>query len=86
MSRRSNRKFKLHEKRQERQENNWKKKSYHEMGEKGILGHKELANYRLMYSSLNGQREMFPSPAENPTRNDYQKIRVVYNRLERRFF
>ena len=79
------------EKRKERQENNWKKNSYHNMAENGELGHKELEKYLSMYEGLGKEkRNGFKHPDKNPNRNDYNQLKTFYckssSSLERRAY
>jgi len=68
----------LEEKRKERQENNFKKNNYHEMGRNGELGCKELQKYTCMYNGLKKEkRNGFPSPEDHPTRNNYNQLRKI---------
>lgn len=85
MSRAKVRKKRLKEKREEREKNNWKKNQYHSMARKGLLGNRELQTYRMMYGSLNGDREYFTNPENNPSRNDYYRLKKKYTSIENKF-
>ena len=68
----------LEEKRKERQENNFKKNSYHNMAENGKLGSQELQKYTCMYNSLKKEkRNGFPTPESRPTRDNYNQLRSI---------
>jgi len=75
----------LKEKRDQREKNNWKKHQYQEMRDKGILGNKELQKYSMMYEFLKEYRKNFPTPDENPTRRNYNDIKIIYNSIDSKF-
>ena len=85
MTRKKTRMRQIKEKRKERNENDWRKKKYNDMAKNGFLGCKEIQNYSIMYNSLNGQKEDFPSPENNPTKKDYNNLKILYHSLESKF-
>jgi hypothetical protein len=80
MSKRKSKKVKI--KQEERRANNFKRNKYHTMALEGILGDQDIQKYSFMYESLNGQRDLFPSPNEKPTRKDYNRLKIAYNSLD----
>ena len=48
-------------------------------GNENTLGNKERENYLCMYEALGSeQRNGLPRPNQNPSKEDYQRLRVVY--------
>lgn len=67
------------ERRKERHENNLKRDNYHHMAEKGELGARDLEKYSFMYETIkNEERLSFIKPDNNPTREDYNKLKNFY--------